>query len=250
MARRGSADVAFVLMSGWDVRGTLTAMAESKEAVIEQTDTLGDTWQEHSYVGVRRGTLQVDGFFDDNMGTSADAVPGHGALTTGPGTAKVLCYGLDGTATGAEFVGWSSGMQAAYTCLAERGALHKVRANFQTAGPIDVGKILRTWKVHTATGDATDAPVDWAVSTTGGAAYLQYSASAGEANIRVLHSSDNITYATLFTFTKTASGRSAERLTTTGVIERYTAVGVTTASATGAIAALNTMVGLARGLTT
>ena len=156
---------------------------------------------------------------------------------------------LAGTATGAEFTGWASGIEADFSILAERGALHKVRSSFLTAGPVDVGKLVRTWKVHSATGASTGTPVDFGASSTGGAGYLQYYASAGEANIRMLHSSDNITYATLFTFAKTAAGRGAERQTTTGVIERYVALDVTTATATGAITALYTMAGLSRGLT-
>ncbi len=250
MPRRGSADVAFVLLNGWDVRGTLTGLQESREANLERTDTLGDTFEESAYVGTRKAMLSVDGFFDNDQGASGDASPGHGTLTTGPGISKVLCYGLDGTATGAEFVGWASGVEVAFTHMAERGALSKVRSNFLTAGPVETGKILKTWKAHTATGATTGTPVDAGASSTGGAGYLQYYASAGEANIRILHSSDDVTYATLFTFTKTASGRSGERMVTTGTIERYTALDVTTATATGAITALYTMAGIVRGLTT
>ena len=77
-------------------------------------------------------------------------------------------------------------------------------------------------------------------------AYLQYNATAGEANIRIQDSTDATTWETRFTFSKTASGFGAERLVTTGAMKRYVRVDVTTASATGAITALNGFVGIVR----
>lgn len=242
MARRGSADVAFLLLGGYDILGTVTQIEDSLEAVVERSDALGDLWEEHSFTGVRRAEIGQEGFYDD----AANSV--HDALSTGPGVSRVLCYGIGGTATGAPFIGYEGAMQVNYHRVLSRGTLHKAVAAYRGNGVVDQhGRIVRMYAVHTATGATTGTPLDGAASSTGGAAYLQYNATAGEANIRVLHSSDNITYATLFTFTKTASGRGAERLTTTGVIERYVAMDVTTASATGSIAALNTFVGLARG---
>lgn len=246
MARRNSADVAFMLVGGYSILGAITEISDTIEAALERVDVLGDSWQAQQYAGVRTAEIVQDGFYDDDAGAVHDAL----GTATNVGQSRVLCYGFGGTATGAFFTGWEGANEVRYERILARGGLTKARASYMTNGTVDVGKTVRTYKVHSATGATTGTPLDNGVSSTGGAAYLQYNATAGEANIRLLHSSDNVTYATLLTFTKTASGFGAERLVTTAVIERYTAMDVTTASATGAITALNSFMGLARGALT
>lgn len=244
MTLRGSADVAFLLLGGYDILGTVTELNDQLEAVLEESHGLGDAWREFSFVGLRQAELSQEGFYDDAVGSV------HDALSTGPGVSRVLVYGVGGTATGAPFIGYEGAMQVNYERIVSRGELHKARAEYRGHGTVEHGSLIRTYKVHTATGATTGTPLDNGASSTGGAGYFAYNATAGEANVRMLHSADNITYATLFTFTKTASGRGAERLTTTGAIERYVAMDVTTATATGAITALNSFMGLARGALT
>ena len=238
MARYSAADVSWFLVAGLDVVGTLTEFEDNREARTEETHTLGDSWAEESFVGVRQGEITQQGFYDDAVGSV------HDVLSSGPGTTNILSYCLEGTATGKNFVGWAGGVQVSYQRQAVRDALTKAKATYKGAGPIEQGKVLFPYK---AAGSSFGKPsVDGLVSSTGGAGYLQYNASAGEAKVKILHSSDDAAFATLFTFTKISSGHGAERLTTTGVIERYTAANFTTASATGAIAALNAFVGLVR----
>lgn len=242
---RASKDVPFFLVGGYDLLGSLTQFTDRHEAITEDTHTLGDTWTEKSYVGMRNAEITQEGFFEDGAGSV------HAALNTNQGTARVLCYGMEGTATGARFVGWEGAMQVGFERVATLGALQKAKASYKSYGAVDEGVILRTFKAAGATGASTGSPVDYGASSTGGVGYLQWNAvNNQEANVRILHSSDNITYATLFTFAKlSGSGYNAERLTTTGTIERYAAVDVTTASATGNISVLNFFAGLARGLT-
>ena len=244
MARRGSPDVAFFLVDGLSILGSLTEVEDSIEAGIEEGAVLGDLWNAPAFTGMRMATLTQDGFYDDAVGAA------HDALSSGPGTARVLCYGPAGTATGAYFQGWESAMEVKYSRILTVGALHKAHGEYKTAGAVESGKILRTYKAAGTTGASTGTPVDNGASASGAVGYLQYNATAGEANIRILESADNITYTAAFTFTKTASGHGAERLTTTGFIQRYTAVDVTTATATGSIGALNFFVGLYRGALT
>lgn len=248
MAKRSSTDVAFILVGGYDVLGTLTEIDFHAEALLERVDALGDSWQAQAFVGVRDAVLTQKGFYDDAAGSV------HDALSTGPGVSRVLIAGFGGTATGAPFLGWQGAMQVNYDRIFSREALTKAEASYRTNGIVNEGKIVRTYKGAGATGASTGTPLDGAASSTGVAAYLAYNSTAGEANIRVLHSSDNITYAAAFTFTRTAKGTAAvvagaERLYTSGVIERYTAADVTTATATGSIADLNYFVGVVRGAT-
>lgn len=251
MAKRNPADVAFVLVGGRSIGGDLTAFEDKIEAIVEQSETLGDTWTEQSYTGLRTADLSIEGFYDDRQGGV------HDALNTSADVAPPICYTLEGSTFGAGFVGWAAGARATYERQFALGALHKVKAEYRTQGPVDYGKQLWYPHVASATGNSTGAPVNNGAGTTGGAGYLQYNATAGEANIRILHSSNDGTYTELFAFTQTTKGVAtgsfgAERLTTSGEVKQYTAVSITTATATGAgtTAGLNFFVGLARNLST
>lgn len=239
MTKYSAADVSWFLIAGQDVVGTLTEFDDRREARTEETHTLGDAWAEHSFVGLREGEITQTGFYDDAAGSI------HDALSTGPGATNILSYCLEGTATGRNFVGWAGGVQVNYHRIAERDALTKAKATYHNVGPIEEGKTLFPYKAVGTTGRKNSVD-NGASSTNGGAGYLQYNATAGECNIRIQHSSDDLSYSDLITFTKTASGHGAERITVAGTIERYTAVDFTTASATGNIAVLNTFVGLVR----
>lgn len=222
MTVRGAADVAFLLYGGYDVLGDVTQIADSHEALIEETHALGDAWRKQAFVGVAQSEITQDGFYND-------AVNGvHERLSTGPGVAQVLCYGAAGTATGAEFVGYS-GMQVNYKRMVSRGALHKAQATYRGSGKVDTGKILWTHKALTATSATNSGSIDNTVSSTrGGAGYFQLSNFAGAVNAtavlaRVQHSSDNITFADLISFTAATAAPAAQRseLGSTVVVERY-----------------------------
>lgn len=238
MAKRAAADVAFFLIDGLDAVGTLTNFEETAEAITEETHTLGDLWGEHTFVGVRKAQMTQEGFYDDAAGSV------HDILSSGPGQSRLMSYGVEGTATGARFQSWLGAMQVNYQRQVTRDQLTKAKATYRTNGLLENGRILFSYGAVGTTGRKNS--VDNAVSSTGGAGVLQYNATAGEANIRILHSSNDIAYADLFVFTKVASGHGSERLTTTGFIKRYTAADFTTASATGSIGALNAFVGLIR----
>lgn len=234
----GSDKCSFFLIGGLDVVGTLTQFEDRREARTERSDGLGKGWEENAFVGVREGEITQEGFYDDAVGSI------HDALSSGPGATAILSYCLEGTATGANFVGWAGGLQVNYDRQAARDALTKARASYRGNGVLEQGKVVFTYKNVGTT--ARPNALDNGVSSTGGAGYFQYNASAGEVNPRLVHSSDNLSYADLFVFDKVASGHGAQRMTTTGVIERYVAPDFTTASATGSIGALNAFMGLVR----
>lgn len=223
MVVRSAVDVPFFLIGGLDVLGTLTEVRDKMAAVTEEGHTLGDSWVEHLYTGIREGEISQDGFLDDA------ALSVHDALSTREGLSRVLCYGLEGTATGAQFLGWSGAMQINYEVRASRGALHKVHVDYRSNGRIDTGKLLRTLNPTSASSVAGN-PIDNTVSSTlGGAGFLQVNSFASAAlatglQPAVQHSSDNLTYADLVTFTSvTSTSPSAQRsAVAVGVaIERY-----------------------------
>ena len=264
MAKRASKDVPIFVLGGYDLRGSLTQFEDMRSAMLERTDVLGDLYESYDYVGVRSAELSQEGFFEEaNEDIDHHA---HRALSSGRGVERVLIYGLEGTATGAGFEGWSGAIEVLYTVQATIGAMTKAKATYKSIGPVEHGKLLQlspTWQLtgtSGTTGNTTANPVDNGVSTTGGAGYFAYR-SQGNANARIIHSSDAITWANLFTFTAamdaTSSGntnyqRGAQRLVTTAAIERYTAIDITTASSTGFKvqgANFRSVFGLVRGLT-
>ncbi len=237
----GSDKVSFFLVAGLDVVGCLTEFTDSLEARTEESHGLGDSFVEHQFTGVRAAEIQQSGFYDDAVGSI------HDVLSSGPGATNILCYTLEGTATGADFVAWSAGVQVDYERQIKRDGLAKARATYRNGpnGVVEQGKTLLTWKAPGATGkvgfyDRTAASTGTAVG------YLQYNATAGEANVRILHSASagTASYSDLITFTRISSGHGAERVAATGTINRYVCADITTATATGAIAALNAFVGL------
>jgi hypothetical protein len=238
--RYSSKDVSFFLVNGLDVVGTLTEFEDKREAKIERSDGLGREWEEHSFTGVRQAEITQSGFYDDAVGSV------HDVLSSGPGATSVLCYCLEGTATGAEFVAWTGAVQVGYQRTAERDGLTKAKATYKNGDTVEQGEVLHTYKAVGATGKT--GFIDLGATSTGLAGYLHYNASAGEANVRIMHSASagTASYSALITFTRTASGHGAERIYATGDVKRYVCADFTTATATGAIAALNAFVGIVR----
>lgn len=62
------------------------------EAMLQQSDTFGDSWVEQLYTGIRRmEPIVVEGFYDDTATTGPDAKFGGAAL--GTTVAVVLTWG-------------------------------------------------------------------------------------------------------------------------------------------------------------
>lgn len=220
MTIRGTVDVPFFLIGGYDLRGTLTDINMDWSAITEETHTLGDSWIENSYVGVRQANIQQSGFYDDDAGSA------HEALSTGPGISRVLCFGLEGTATGAHFIGFNGAMEVNYRRIANRGVLHKAEAVYRGNGQVDEGRIIRTLKVATASGTSSGTPVDNGASSTGFAVgYLQSQRVDAIGNVvaKLQHSSDNVTFADLLTFAAvTSAAPSGQRVVSAATAaERY-----------------------------
>ena len=229
MVVRGAADVSFLLVDGYDILGTVTELNDKQYALTEETHALGDAYVENSFVGIRRAEITQQGFYDDAAGSV------HAALATGPGnSSRVLCYGPEGTATGANFKGMVA-VQVDYSVEPGRAVLHKANAMYHTNGRFDQGKILYTHKASAGTSAETGNAVQrvdasgvasTVSSTGGGAGYFQLSAFTSGAlataiQSRIQHSSDNITYADLITFTSATAAPFAQRATVAGGVEAF-----------------------------
>ena len=246
MARYGSDDVAFVLVDGYDIRGYLTTLDESREASVEDTTVLGDGWQQQAATGTKRYELSQEGFYDDEAGGVNES------LVASNGAARVMAFGFAGNATGQSFTGVAGPVQARYDRAATTGELHKATAEYQASGAIEDGRIVHPLGAETtATGDSEATPVDDGASSAAGAAlYLGLTALALDGGtsvtITVEHSADNITYTPLGAFAAVSAAADAERLVVAGTVNRYLAVSWSFAGAAGAGRSVTFMVGVAR----
>jgi len=216
MAKYGSANVAFFAVDGYDLKGVSTTLADVTTAATEETHGLGDSWVEHMPAGLRSATLSAEGFYDDATDASNAALVGKET------TERVVCYGYEGNTNGQQMIGHVGAYGGTYTRTAARGELTKANAEWTITGQKDDAVILHALGAETATGSAT--AVDQAASTAaGGAGYLQITASSGTSptvDVKIRDSADNSTFADLITFTQ-ATGRTAERKTVAGTINRY-----------------------------
>lgn len=222
MARKSSADVGFLLIGGRSVLGApLTEIGESRERLVEQVDGLGDTDDKWGDVGVSQFEMTQSGFYNSGTGSYHEALE-----LSNP---QVLMYGPEGNAIGDDIVALS-GVRTTYNRLPARGEFHKANAVYKAEdGPEELGKsrISAHHVARTTAGPTDTASHDWTAATTvGGAAYLGVSALTlgGYTNltVKVRHSTDDISFSDLVTFTVVTSAPAAERKTIAGTINRYT----------------------------
>lgn len=144
-------------------------------------------------------------------------------------TNRVTCWGIEGLATGRWFFGKAM-IDAKWAPEIAPKELVKVDFALKPeTGSLDVGKILvphatksgTTWNTNSDSVDNTTS------SANGAALYLQVTAVDldGGTNSAILasHSTDNITFATLGTFTVVTAAPAAERIIVSGTVNRYTA---------------------------
>jgi len=223
MAKYGSDEVAFFLVDGYSLLGITTELEIIKEALKEETTALGDSWQEHTPTGIKQGSINQSGFYDDDSNSVNDALSGN------EGVSRVTCIGVEGNTIGQQFTGFAGAMQANYKRIASRGELHKANAEYKSNGIVEEGKIVHNHSTETgASGNTQSSSVDGtAQSADGGSGYLQVSdlvlGGYDSMTIKIQDSSDDITYSDLITFTVVSSAPAAERKTVSGTVERYIA---------------------------
>lgn len=227
MAKRGSADVGFLLVDGYSILGSQTDITDKVELVTDEVTALGDAWQFHASAGIRKATFAQNGFFDDG------ALGNNLALVAMNGAQRVLNYAVAGNTIGRAFVGFVGALQATYERIATRGKLTLAKASYQSSGQVNTnGVILHALTGETATSGNTQASYaddNGAASTTGAVGYLQVSALAlgGYTSVTVTlqDSADHVTFADISgaVFTTVTAAPAAQALVIAGTIRRYLA---------------------------
>lgn len=219
MAKYGSAR-AWLFVDGYDMSvNKLQGLSYKLTSITEPTHGIGDSWEEHTPVGLSRAELSQEGAFF-NSSTSggflhvlnSTSIGGQGPSST----PKIVCLGVAGLTAGQAFVGFEGEYQQDYEVLAQTGKLTRANATYVVTGNADHGIIVST---------GTTSGIDNGVATTaGGTAYLQISsidmATSTGVTIGVVDSSDGITYASLATFVSSGNV-GGQRLEVAGTVERY-----------------------------
>ena len=242
MGRYGPASVGFLLIGGMNVRSRVATIRIKTMTETEETRPLGESWEQHTPIGLHRGELEQTGWYDD-------ALRGlNQGLIDLEGTPQVVCVAPSGNVALAQMVGYEGVFAASWERVVERRGLTKANVTYAIDGQVDEGRIVQPL---TAVDGSASAAVDFgAGSTQGGAVYAQLEALTlggyTDVGLTVEHSVDDVTYADLVTWTGQTAAPTAVRLPVTGTINRY--VKTTWAFAgTGSGQSLTAMVALARG---
>mgnify|MGYP003657124203 CR=1 FL=1 len=167
MANYGPDDV-LVLVGGINLGIDLFEAPIQTSAVLEETQTFGDSWVEQTPVGVKSGTL----------------------------TDKIVVATVEGNTQGQTAIAMKSTQQNVAR-EASRSELHKLSADFSSQGIVDQDAlIVQTHVADDTAGVMSDGSLDnGAASTDGGRVYIQATAltlgSYTNMQIKLQESSDN-----------------------------------------------------------
>ena len=150
MTLRGSPDIGFILYAGYDVMGLQTGMSEKLEAMLEQTDGLGDSADEYSAVGMSKFDLSFDGFYDSVITKALEALSAKSAMI----------YSLISNAIGARAIGVNA-VLSSISRDPSRDAITKANMVFKSDEGRDVGQISAPHAIRTAQGPAQTATDNW-----------------------------------------------------------------------------------------
>lgn len=223
MAKHGSSDLAVLVVGGYDILGNSTDLSWEHSTKMVDTTPFGAADATYLGTGVKRGKVTQGGFYDDTANQTNDQ-----ALQA-LGTANVMVVALEGNTVGKPFIGTQGVISGAYKRMVKVDDLHRANSDYTVTGVVedlhDSNTILfanGTVSGTTANGTGQD---HGASSANGGSGYATCSALTlgGFTNLtlKVQHSTDNITYVDLITFTVLTTALHAERLTVAGTVNRW-----------------------------
>ena len=202
----------------------ITAMREKATSQLTDTTGIGDTFYETAPTGLTSVEVTQEGAFFDTTANYSHAALSGSVPSSPQATARVLCVGFAGQTVGYPMVGFQGTYSQDYEVVAEMGNLQKANVTYAMTGQRDAGVILQPLAAQTDSWDTTSTPVDNSASTSdGGVGYIQCTAASGFSGFvgKVRHSSDDISYSDLLSFSDDVSAPFAERVTVSGTVNRY-----------------------------
>ena len=210
-----------IYANGYDLNTDVNALSGigQTQTLLECTGLAKSAMQR--LTGLRDANLSVNGYFDNAAGMSHDAFKSISA------DSEVIV--TMGTSRGDNACGMVSD-QGSYNVGRSEGSAITTTVEFSTSNGkgLNWGVVLTDGPEQTDSAAANSAAVDNTSSTSAGAIGIVSveSVASGTAVLKVQHSSDDITYADLLTFTG-ATGRTSESISATGTVNRYVRVAST-----------------------
>lgn len=231
----GSDKVAFMLLGGRSILGSLTDLEFTSANSIKPKTPLGTAAVVKRPTNMEMFQATQKGWFDESAGAAHEALAGSRGRST-----QVLCLGFAENAVGAEAIGAAGAYTGTYKHGANIDDWVRADATYELSGAVDdAAVILAPLAARAGDWDTTSTPVNAGASSVAGlAAYLQVSSLTlggyTSVTVKVRHSPDGVTYADLVTFTViTATDPTAERKTVAAgtTIQPYLAVAAAYAGA-------------------
>jgi hypothetical protein len=206
-----------VLIDAADLTSYFNEASASRDVETAETTTFGNSAKTY-IVGLKDGTMSLSGMFDG----AADAVDDLIAASLGATAAGNSTIAPEGLTIGNTSLSCAT-RKTSYEVSSPVGDVVSTSLSIQADGGIDRGVLLGagTAVTSTATGAAQD---NSASSSTGGVGYLHLPANTrdGASTFKVQHSSDDVTYADLITFTAVSTATTtSERVEVTGTVNQY-----------------------------
>lgn len=203
----------------------------SRTVETAETTAFGNSAKTY-IVGLQDGTLSLSGMFDGNTAAVDETL----STTIGADANDVISVAPEGLSAGK--VAFSAAVkQTSYEISSPVGDVVSASLEVQADGGVDRGVVLAGNAAVTANGTGT-AQDNGASSANGGAAYLHVTANTrnGSSTFKVQHSSDNVTFVDLATFTSVGtSSTAAERVVVAGTVNRYLRASHTPGGSTGSV---------------
>lgn len=203
-----------VMANGYDLSAYFNSVSAGGVSDTAEVSTFGNNSK--AYIpGLKDGTFSVEGYYDATAGAVDDV------LATAIGTETIWTTVFAADAIGARGYGAAT-ITTSVETGAEIGGAVTVSAEGQADGGLDSIIVLHALGAETASGNSTQ--VDNGAGTTNGlVAYLQVTATSGTPTFvgKVQHSTDGSTWADLATFSSVTTANVAERVATTGTVNRY-----------------------------
>jgi hypothetical protein len=143
------------LVGGLNVTGDHYTMDESVEQVLDQTNALGDTWEEFTPVGLGRATLEMGaGLYDDRTAGQLAAYQSMGT------TQQLVALGFKGHALGAPCSLYNGTYANTFKRTVSRANLTMANASHTLSGARIAGLVLHPLTARTSASDNESSDTD------------------------------------------------------------------------------------------
>jgi len=220
-----------------DLSSYANAFDVARTSDVAETTTFGKSSK--TYVaGMKDGTISMSGFFDATADGTLQTLIGSSSNSN--------LFGFTGSIALSSLVSYAKGDVTNYGISSPVGDVVAFTLDFQSNEIIDNGLVLSP--ITTSTASFTGTAVDNSTSTSnGGSGFLIVSAASGTTptlDLEIQHSADDVTYATLLSFTQATSTTSEiKAVASSTTVNRYLKVSATIG---GTTPSFTTIVGFAR----